>query len=367
MRRFTCDCGNILFFENTQCLQCGCEVGYSPAAGRMVVLAEDSALRRCANGVQYGVCNWLVTDAGNDLCRACRLNQVIPDMAAPGNLELWAKMEVAKRRVVGSLLGLGLALPSKQQDPVGGIGFEFLRSQPGAPVTTGHQNGVITVNIEEADDVARERNRRSLHEPSRTLLGHLRHETGHYVWDRWIGSLAPGNFRRLAFLELFGDESADYAAAMERYYREGPAEGWVDRFISGYATMHPWEDWAECWAHYLHILDAMETSESFGLDTKAGFMPVTRFPAEAGTLPAVLGVEATDPANQAFLAWLHQWARLSTVLNEISASLGQPAGLYPFVLSIPVARKMRFIHHLAHEAALRGTLEEGGSSNRGGG
>jgi len=56
------------------------------------------------------------------------------------------------------------------------------------PVLTSHCNGLITLNIAEADDAERERRRVKFHEPYRTLLGHLRHEVAHYYWDRLIAN-----------------------------------------------------------------------------------------------------------------------------------------------------------------------------------
>ena len=123
-------------------------------------------------------------------------------------------------------------------------------------MVTGHADGVITLDLAESDDVHRERRRAELGEPYRTLLGHFRHEIGHYYW--------PILVERAGALErcraLFGDERADYGEALERHYADGPPADWAERHVSAYATMHPWEDWAETFAHYLHIRDTLQTA-----------------------------------------------------------------------------------------------------------
>lgn len=347
MKRFSCECGNVLFFENSQCLQCGAETGYDPATGGMVKLTPESDLKRCENGPAHGVCNWLLAESDSQsLCAACRLNRTIPDLTLVGNLPLWGRMESAKRRLLATLLGLEIKVPSFMEEPMGGLAFDFLQPLSNPPVLTGYLGGVITVNLLEADDAIREQTRQQLGESSRTLLGHFRHETGHYFWERWFGSLDAAHPMKVAFTELFGDASQDYAAALNRHYAQGAPTGWEQSYLSAYATMHPSEDWAETWAHYLQILDGLETCESFGLQLGAGALEVTPFPKDAATLPANL--EQQPAEDQKFLTWLHRWVRRSPMFNEISASLGQPA-MYPFVLSLPAVRKMRFVHHVANE------------------
>ena len=130
---------------------------------------------------------------------------------------------------------------------------------------TGHLNGVVTINVSEADDAERERRRAGLAEPYRTLLGHMRHEVGHYYWKR----LVTGDADRLArFRELFGDDRDDYAAALTRHYQSGPPQDWQDRFVSAYASAHAWEDWAETWAHYLHMTDTIEIAATCGVSLR---------------------------------------------------------------------------------------------------
>jgi hypothetical protein len=295
--------------------------------------------RRCANLDSAAACNWLVSDQeleGNPrlLCIACRLNRTIPDLSIPENSLWWGRLEGAKRRVVSSLVALDLPVQSRvDQDPERGLAFDFLHSPDTGPrVLTGHEDGIITINIEEADNVARERIREQLHEHYRTLLGHLRHEVGHYYWDRLIG----GSPWLDDFRKMFGDEQQDYAEALQRNYQQGPQPGWAQQYVSAYASVHPWEDWAETWAHYLHMLDVLDTSLSFGLDIRNLEMEIEPFSRDALFRP-------NDPGAPRFLSFLNAWIELSAVLNELSRSMGQP-DLYPFALPRPAVAKLHFVH-----------------------
>lgn len=351
MQRFTCDCGNVLFFGNSQCLKCSSEVGYDPQSEAMVLLRPKGALKRCDNGVKHGVCNWLLpANSTVVLCVACRMNRTIPELSTARNLMLWGRMEMAKRRLIYTLLRLGITLPSKSENPQTGLAFDIISTVSNPNVTTGHLNGVITVNLEEADDTYRQINRQQLGENSRTLLGHFRHESAHYLWQRCLSNLAWDDPLRLAFRERFGDEWLDYAMALSTHYQSGTPVGWEQNFITGYAASHPWEDWAETWAHYLQIVDGLETCESLGIQVQHLALALVMLPGEAGTLPAML--EQSGAADGEFLGWLQRWMCLSTVLNEISYSLGEPA-LYPFVISVRVAQKLRLAHHYAKVWAQR--------------
>jgi hypothetical protein len=344
MDRVVCDCGNTLFFENWKCLQCSREVGYDPSARMMLTLEAGNGLQRCANGIRHGVCNWLVWSRyGEELCLSCRLNRTIPDLKIPKNVVLWGRMEAAKRRLICTFLGLGIPLTTMAENPRHGLAFDIVSVRTDPTKTMGHLNGVITVNLEEADDTYRQINREQLGESSRTLLGHFRHESGHFIWQRWVNEWQWDDVRRTAFRERFGDERADYTASLKRHYKKGAPADWEQSHISAYATSHPWEDWAETWAHYLQIVEALETAEGLGLETDRIALPPAVFPPEAGELPSVLKADAQ--VNEKFLVWLGRWASLSTVLNEISASLGQPA-LYPYILSKGVAQKLRLIQSL---------------------
>jgi hypothetical protein len=310
------------------------------------------AYLRCANLLTPAACNWLVPlpvtaacvnlQLPQLLCQACRLNRTIPDLndvAHPDNGVLWGRIELAKRRLFSSLLALGLPVQSlTTEDPRRGLAFDLLRSPDGGPpVMTGHQNGLITLNLLEADDAEREAIRTAMREPYRTLLGHFRHEIGHYYWDR----LVQGTQWMDGFHALFGDETQDYAAGLQKNYSEGPPIDWALHYVSAYASSHPWEDWAECWAHYLHMRDTVDTAASLGLSAQgidSAYLEFTAF-----TLDALY--QSDHPDAQNFLDFLNEWTRLSTLLNEMSRSMGQ-IDFYPFVLPHEVVAKLHFVHLL---------------------
>jgi hypothetical protein len=300
----------------------------SPAAG-------GKLHRRCANSRDREVCNWLVpVEDPNPLCLACRLNVTIPDLAVPGNLDRWAKMEIAKRRAIHTLLRLDL--PREASENRLPLRFQFLaESSPESPVLTGHASGLITINIAEADDDERERRRISLHEPFRTLLGHFRHELGHYYWDRLIANTARlGRFR-----DLFGDESQDYPNALRVHYEQGPPPDWQARFVSAYSAAHPWEDWAESWAHYFHMIDAVETARSYGLSLRPRHTTARALsfePAGFSDLP------------EDFSTLVSNWIPLTHALNSLNRGMGL-SDLYPFILSAPALEKLHFVHDVARE------------------
>lgn len=344
MRHYKCTCGNVLFFDNSLCLQCGNAVAYDPADDVMVTLGEESAFKLCQNGLDHSVCNWALPKADEEtLCQACRLNRTIPDLTIVGNQDAWHKLEIAKRRVLQTLRKLGLTIPSKTEDPEKGLAFDFLRPTPEVPVLTGHEDGVITLSLDEAEDVERERRREMLGEPYRTVVGHFRHEIAHYFWDRFFKGQPDDDAPLVAFREVFGDERQDYDAALAKHYQQGPPVDWALQYISAYASSHPWEDWAETWAHYLHIVEGTETAQSFGLNSDAVPIPYTPVPVEAITLPPELTI--SEEESELFFQRLYSWAKLSPALNEMAASLGHSA-LYPFVLSVPVVRRLFCVHVL---------------------
>ena len=350
MRLFNCqNCGSLLFFENRRCETCGAALGYLPGQATISALDADgdrlaamaaggAPVRLCANAAR-DACNWLLDadDAGR-YCAACRHNRTIPEIASERTLVLWRRLELAKHRLFYSLIRLRIALPNRDDDPAGGLAFDFLDEVPGGPkILTGHESGVITINVQEADDARREEMRHRMHESYRTLLGHFRHEVGHWIWDR----LVRDGGRLGAFRALFGDERADYAAALARHYAEGPAPDWQDRTISAYATSHPWEDFAETWAHYLHIMDTLETASAFGI----GVRPV---------VPHADGLDvdvAIDPYRAPGMdAVIDQWVPLVFAVNSLNRSMGL-ADLYPFVITEPVRGKLAFIHAMVQERA----------------
>lgn len=355
MRTFHCDhCQHQLFFENFACVSCGARLAYlqdlqtlgslDPAGDDTwtspLPAARGKTYRLCANYAEHDVCNWaLPSNDESALCRSCSLTRVIPDLSRPGNHEAWYKIEIAKRRLVYTLLGLGLPVRSKVEDPEHGLAYEFLADpdDPAAPKPlTGHADGVITINLAEADDAERERRRLDLHEPYRTLLGHFRHEVGHYYWD----VLIAGSPRLDAFRQTFGDEREDYAQALERHYQQGPPADWQQRFVSHYASAHAWEDWAETWAHYVHMVDTLETAASIGLSLR---------PRRADE-PAL----ETDPQRglaATFERLVEDWFPLTFALNSLNRGLGLPDG-YPFVLSDLQIAKLRFVHDTIAAAAV---------------
>ncbi len=234
--------------------------------------ANGARYRFCANAGD-NVCNWMLPDTEpSTFCESCRHNSIVPDLSIAANVERWGKIELAKRYVIRALMRWRLPRPDRKQDPERGLAFDLIADETRPDgrvrrVLTGHDNGLITINIAEADDAEREARRKAMREPYRTLVGHIRHEVGHYYWDRLVNDEG----RIDAFREAFGDETQDYGAALERHYRDGAQPDWIDRFVSAYASSHPWEDFAETWAHYLHIVDALETARSYGIDARASF------------------------------------------------------------------------------------------------
>ncbi len=344
-----CTCGQSIFFRNSQCLACEAALGYAPERGAVLTLAPTDGdtwriegevtsplYRRCANLHTAAGCNWLLPAGDADpLCLACRLNRTIPDLSVPGNDRRWARFEAAKRRLVAQLLTLQLPVVNRDEDPQHGLAFDFLGTDiDGSTPLTGHDHGLITLNIAEADDAHREQVRVQMREPYRTLLGHFRHEVGHYYWDRLIADSPWLDACRA----LFGDERADYGEALQHHYETGAPADWQAQFVSAYASMHPWEDWAETWAHYLHMMDTLDTALSLGMragDIELDFQPYTR-------------AQLSDPDDtqaDAFLLLVNAWIELAAMLNELARSMGQP-DLYPFVLPPAVIAKLQFIHQV---------------------
>ncbi|MDB5048195.1 MAG: hypothetical protein JWO30_1266 [Fibrobacteres bacterium] len=359
MKIFHCDhCQHLVFFENFRCVACGRALGFLPDVQDMGSMdpagnslwqspntgARGRTYRLCANYDRENICNWTVpADDPNPLCVSCRLTLVIPDLSVPGNKEAWYRLESAKRRLIYSLLALGLPLEGKEDSGDGtfghGVVFEFMAdtSLPGAgPVLTGHNDGVITLNVAEADDSERERRRTQLHEPYRTLLGHFRHEIGHYYWDRLVAD--SGDL--IGFRNLFGDERQDYGEALKRHYSNGAPADWQQCFVSTYASSHPWEDWAETWAHYLHMTDSLETAAACGLTLKP----------RRSDEPSLKTANVNAPGDS-FASMVDAWYPLTYVLNNLNRGLGLPDG-YPFVLSAPALEKLRFVHGVVAAARL---------------
>ncbi|RST88229.1 hypothetical protein EJC49_00565 [Aquibium carbonis] len=328
MKLFACPtCGNRLYFENDRCLACGTDVALAPEASRFVAVGADA--EACANTTECG-CNWVASADHGGYCRACTLNRTIPDLDVDGNRDRWARIERAKRRLVYALLEFGLDVnPKTGPEDARGLAFEFLADLPGERVLTGHDGGLITLNVIEADPAERERMRLAMGERYRTLLGHFRHEVGHYYWERLI---RDDDGELDAFRSLFGDERADYAEALKRHYEAGPAAGWQDRHVTPYAASHPWEDWAETWAHYLHMTDTLEMADAFAI-------PVESIDAAANA--------GSETPTQEIDAMLKRWLALTEVVNGINRCMGVP-DLYPFVIAPAVAQKLDYVRELLH-------------------
>ena len=357
MKLFDCHvCGQTLYFENTTCENCGRRLGYVAEEQALhaiertgddasltwsIVGQPDRMMRFCKNA-QYEVCNWLIpVDQIGDFCLACRHNHLVPDLSRRGNQELWRLMEIAKHRLFYTLLELQLPLITRTEDPKEGLMFEFLQDpEIGKKVITGHDSGTITISIAEADDAERERRRKSMHEPYRTLLGHFRHEIAHYYWDRLVrDTIAIEPFR-----QMFGDDRANYAQALKTHYQNGAPVDWRERFVSAYATSHAWEDFAETFAHYLHIVDTLETADAFGVKVRP------RNIAQAEALSIDVNVEPLHEVS--FAPLVRAWVPLTFALNSLNRSMGL-GDLYPFIITPAIIDKLAFIHHLVH-----GTLDQ---------
>ena len=352
VKLFECDnCGQPLYFENTRCEQCGHALGYSTEKpprcflsnpmgmrGAWLLSREPRAPGLCANAV-YEACNWLVPDdSAETLCLACRHNRNHSLICrTPRNLVRFRKLELAKHRLFYSFLRWGLPLANRSDDPQRGLAFDILAEVEGAPpIMTGHADGIITISAVEAEGAERERRRTHMGESYRTLLGHFRHETGHYFWDAFVS----GGARLDEFRALFGDERRDYGAALEAHYRDGPPADWQQHFISAYATTHPWEDFAETWAHLLHIVDTLETAAAFGIAVHPSVAAAPASENDAGFDPyRALAIEPL----------IDRWLPLTFAVNSLNRSMGQP-DLYPFVLSATAMQKLAFVRSLIQDA-----------------
>lgn len=353
MQTFRChSCHQLLFFESSRCLRCGVQLGFSIHDREVIALeptnlGTDEALifrdpaqesskggyRYCANTTKFNACNWVVpVDDDNEYCLSCRLTEVLPPLRSEKGRKQWVRVEAAKRRLLYTLLGLGLPVNSRSEDPQLGLAFRFKKSTKAHPVTTGHASGIITMNMAEADAALRENAREKLGEGYRTVLGHLRHESGHYYWELLV---LPSEEWLPRVREMFGDDRLDYQEAISRHYAQGAPEGWQQEYISAYAAMHPWEDWAETWAHYLHMIDTLETAESYEISLRS--------PDDIGT-PSDK-TEAPLRQHDDFEKLFDSWYTLTFALNSLSRSMGMPDP-YPFAPSEMVKQKLHLIHDL---------------------
>jgi hypothetical protein len=353
MKAFNCQlCSQPTYFENDRCLSCGSQLGYLPDVHSLVALAQhadgllyplannprNQGYRVCLNTSEWHACNWLIAaDSDAVYCRSCCLNEIIPDLSVASNVPLWTKLEAGKRRLLYSLLRLGLPVLSKAESPEKGLAFRFLKDisasfRENNTVLTGHSKGIITINLAEADDAERERRRLDLNEVYRTVLGHFRHESGHHYWQLLVANSAA----QAQFRQLFGDERVDYDTAIGNHYGSGPKPGWESRYITAYASSHPLEDWAESWAHFVTIVDSLETATEFGVvitgnGSKQLFAPLDSY------------------WSTTFDELLEQWLPLTYAVNSINRSSGH-GDLYPFVLCRPAIQKLRFVQQVVRNA-----------------
>ncbi|MDF1656228.1 MAG: putative zinc-binding metallopeptidase [Verrucomicrobiales bacterium] len=340
MKIFSCpNCGSVAYFENTLCSACGVGLAYCPESNSLTFFgnsqAPENKVALCSNR-QAGVCNWTIDSKVNsDLCIACSLNHVIPNLDEYHASDRWREIEQAKHRVVYSCLRFGLPIASKLSDPEGGLSFRFLSGESSSTgtVMTGHSNGIITLDIAEADPASREARRVQMGEPYRTLVGHFRHEIGHYYWDRLV---SPDVEQLEQFRSLFGDERDDYGKSLKDHHESGPPKNWPSSFVTAYASVHPWEDFAESWAHYFHLVDLLETSMELHLEIDRD--------ADSGLtwrLDRTYDPYSHPEFNQIF----EDSKTLTLAVNSLNRSMGQP-DLYPFVVPTPAVEKLEFVHRL---------------------
>lgn len=336
MRRFYCQCGQEIFFENTYCNACGTQLGFDPKQQMLFSLENNGnnwqrykkqtqQFRFCAHRHHEMACNWLIDANSTDQqCMSCQLTRKIPNQTNANNVRRWSILESAKRRMIYGLLRLNLPIPSRDKKGAKGLVFDFLEDQRSNPeikekhINSGHKNGVITMNVAEADGSYREATREAMNEAYRSLLGHFRHEIGHFYFSGLI--LNTVNYNE--FELVFGDSGRDYQAALKHYYNDGPATHWQQHFISAYASSHPLEDWAETWAHYMLMSETVETAVAFGV------------------------VPMVDSENH-FDVWINVWLQLVVVMNALNRSIGN-SDAYPFVVTETVRSKLKFIHELVY-------------------
>lgn len=337
MQRFHClGCGQAAYLRNDWCTRCQAPLGFSPDQWAFMPLeaAQAAGDRPCAHR-SAGLCNWLVAaDDPHEHCISCRMTTCLPALGRAEVDRPVYRLEHAKRRLLLNLRELGLpALPGETRQPLRFAFLEDLPDQP--PVMTGHAQGLITVNIKEGDPRQRLDEQLAMDEPQRTVLGHLRHESGHFYWDEWVGADPSWQAR---FRELFGDERVDYAQALADHH--AAPRPWdplqPDGAISRYALAHPWEDWAETWAHYLLMVDALSEPDA-GRN-------------EAAADPASSKLAGDLVRDTEFPDLLGTWLQRAHHGNALNRALGLPDA-YPFVIDEGVRTKLGFIHELVREQA----------------
>ncbi len=301
MRVYHCPkCRNRVWFNNCTCT-CGLMVGYDPDADAMV-----SEFTPCTNRDAIG-CNW-TADGDSGFCRSCSMTRTHPDMAVDGNAELWTRAEAAKRWVIANLVALGWFGRNDAGDrPVFKLLSETTRDGP-ARTVMGHADGLITINVSEADPAEIVARRERMEEPYRTMIGHFRHEIAHFLFLRLA---AENEGFEVAFRVMFGDEREDYGGALKRHYAAEDDGGWRDAHISHYASAHPHEDWAETAAHVMHLTDLLDSAQALGFTNE------------------------TPPDNLAAAM------DIGLAVNHLNRSMGMEDA-YPFVVTEVVRQKLDF-------------------------
>jgi len=351
MKTFGCRCGNTVFFENTKCVACDHELGWCPACQNVTTLLPadggrfhcgndscTSVLAKCHNYAVEHVCNrcCLVPDDSSkpaEFCDYCRFNDTIPDLSVPGNKEMWQRLEAAKRRLLYTLDLLKLPYGKSEDGVPLPLAFDFKADVvhkrkwwwamgKEERVYTGHADGRITINLREADTVEREKSRVFFQEAHRTIIGHFRHEVAHLYWQMLVQGICEPEFKA-----AFGDhENPTYADAQQRYYEEGPKKDWQVNYVSAYATMHPWEDFAETFATYLDMVSVLDTALHMRV------------------------AESCDPTTADLPTMVERYVSLGIVLNEMNRAMGL-IDLVPEILLPPIIAKMQFVHELVRAAA----------------
>ena len=378
MKTFNCNCKDhqMLFFESKSCLACKRVVGVDDNFDKVEAYDLDEntgyyfksteekkvSYQKCDNHADYTACNGMVNmdtfipvpdNEDEVLCFACRFNETIPDLSIVEHIPLWRKMEIAKRRAIYTLKSLSLPLENTIQNPQSGLSFDFIadsdvndnfstKLEDQEIVFTGHDNGHITINIAEANDVVRASTKLAMREKYRTLLGHFRHELGHYYFNKLI--LVSPEKQELC-KKYFGDDEIDYSKALKKYYKSGAPKNWNDDFISEYATMHPYEDWAETWAHYMHIIDTLETAKNFNITGSLNNKAVNNEYLGELTLPQNSCLFSSQTSINSIL---DTWMDFAIILNSLNRSMGM-SDAYPFVLTQSIRTKLSFIHHAIHD------------------
>ena len=315
MRVYTCPaCNEPVYFRNLGC-SCGAELSYDPEQDRFV---QGAAW--CSNR-QKIACNWIAEDKDGH-CRSCSMTEIIPDAFRDNNVSLWSDAEFAKRWVLSNLSRWGWFT---NNDAGARPRFHLLSEDTRKgekPVIMGHADGLITINVIEADPVERERRRDDLSERLRTMNAHFRHEIAHFLQLR----LSEDDTFLKEFRALFGDETADYGEALKAYYANGAPPDFEQRHVTRYASSHPHEDWAETAAHVMHLTDIVDSAAASGL--QRGDRPTFGYDAYA------------EPDAEALIS---QAVDLGLALNRVNRSMGLQ-DLYPFVISPLARQKMVFTH-----------------------